>query len=347
MHTLTASTKVVPEDWNRELAGLQSCPFHSHQWSCYSAENNGQSPLYFTLRDAAGGVAALTHGLVVRRFPRRIPVFRSLSFGSLPAYSTPEALDELIGRIRDYAAGHGFMTVEWNSFGSPEACRLTQALPKTGKKRWEFLIALGDSEEALWKRLHGKKRNMIAKAKKSGLRVDRAHTLEQLRDYRQLAMQTWQRKTAMGIPFPKPPEEATLEKMRRHLIDHGLGRFYLAYDDAAAVAGAFFLEFAGTAYYVLSAAAEEGLKKSAPDLLIWNAMVDSRNSGCRTLNLGGLAESELNGLPLEQAGLYHFKERFSATIHPCFTAGIVLNPLFYRLWKSLGKIKKGYRGIGV
>lgn len=343
MYRLTASSTADRASWNQALQRLHGSPFHTHEWSLYSAENKGCSTLYFQLSDSSNAIVAMAHGTVATRLSDKIPLFITLSFGSLPAYKDADALNAMIRQIQSHAGGEGYMSVEWNSFGSPGACRLCNCLPTGGNKRWEFLVDLNGSEEALWKRLHSKKRNMINKAAKSGLRIERAESAAQIRRYRELAIKTWQRKKKQGIRFPAPPAEPQFERMKRRLIDTGIGRMYLAYHGPVPAAGAFFAGFAGTAYYVLSAADETGLKKSAPDLLIWTAMGDYLRDGCRSFNLGGVSENELNNDALEQSGLYHFKIRFSAQVQQCFKAAIVLKPARHRLWQLLAAVKTTVR----
>lgn len=344
MYHLTASHSVEPDNWDQALHRLNGCPFHSYKWSRYSGENRDRPIIYFTLTDSKGTMLALAHGQVNRPMPGGHSSFQSISFGSFPAYTDAESLNAMIQKIEDYSSHKGFMSIEWRSFGTPEACSLCSVLPE-GKKRWEFIVDLEGSQEDLRKRLHGKKRNLIKKAEKSGLRVELAQSREQILSYRNLAMKTWQRKTDQGIRFPKPPREAQFKLMKKRLIDPGIGKMYLAYDGSDPVAGAFFAGFYDSAYYVLSAAIETGLKKSAPDLLIWTAMCDYQGEGVRRFNLGGVSENEVPDGSLEQSGLYHFKIRFSAQVKPCFNSSNILKPNRYRLWQLFNAAKPKLRSM--
>lgn len=345
MYQLTVSNSVDPKAWNHALKALQGCPFHTYEWSQYSAENRGRPVVYFTLTDDGGNSVALAHGQVNNRLSRGRKIFRSLDFGSFPAYKNAESLNVIIQHVQTYASENGFMSIDWTSFGTPDACKACNVLSENGKKRWEFIVDLEGTEEELRKRLHGKKRNLIKKAEKSGLRIERAQSNEQVLRYRDLALKTWQRKTKQGIRFPMPPDESQFILMKRHLIDPGIGRMYLAYDDTEAVAGAFFAGFADTAYYVLSAAGETGLKKSAPDLLIWTAMRDYQGDGVGRLNLGGVSEDEVPENGLEKSGLYHFKIRFAAQVIPCFNSKNTLKPKQYRFWQLVNAVKPKLRSV--
>lgn len=345
MYQLTVSHSVEPEKWNHALKDLQGCPFHTYEWSRYSGENRGRPVVYFTLTDEGGNIAALAHGQVSSRLSGNRKNFRSLGFGSFPAFKDAESLNGIIQHVRNYASGDGFMSIDWTSFGTPDACKSCNVLSENGKKRWEFIVDLEGTEEDLRKRLHGKKRNLIKKAEKSGLRIERAQSRDQVLGYRDLALKTWQRKTEQGISFPMPPGENQFMLMKRHLIEPGIGRMYLAYDDTDAVAGAFFAGFADTAYYVLSAAGETGLKKSAPDLLIWTAMRDYQGDGVSRFNLGGVSEDEVPENELEKSGLYHFKIRFAAQVKPCFNSKSILKPKQYQFWRLFDAVKPKLRSV--
>jgi hypothetical protein len=339
MYQLNVSATIDRNKWNQSLNSLNANPFHTYEWSIYSSENSGYSPIYFTQSDSIGGLSAVSHGVVKSHISSKVTPFRTLRFGSLPAFTDSDALNKLVQKIHSYAAAKGFMLVDWNSFGSPAASMLCNVWPNDRKKRWEFLVELGNNEEQLWKYLHGKKRNMIKKAMKSGLHVQRVQNEDKVICYRDLAMKTWKRKQEQGIPFPVPPGRECFERIKRLLIDPGIGRMYLAYDGIEPIAGAFFVSYVGVVYYVMSAADQIGLKKSAPDLIIWTAMVDYMTEGCRSFNLGGVSEDELHGKPLERSGLYNFKVRFSAKVHPCFKASVIVNPFRHRIYRMLKRIK--------
>jgi lipid II:glycine glycyltransferase (peptidoglycan interpeptide bridge formation enzyme) len=123
------------------------------------------------------------------------------------------------------------------------------------------------------------------------------------------------------------------------LIDRGLGRLYIAYEGDKPIAGAFFAGFNRKTYYMLSAANGEGLQKAAPDLVLWTALTDYLHEGYKLFNFGGLSEGELNGSPLEESGLFHFKKRFSSQERLCYKGYLELRPRLHTLFQVLGKIR--------
>jgi len=344
MFTLVCRSTVDSGRWNQAVVRLIGCPFHSYEWSRFSSENNGRPALYFALRDSAGEIVAQSYGLAENKLFARLPRFRILSFGSLPAYKDPFALREMMRQVQVFGAQQGFMAVEWNSFGTPRACRLAD-IPRNsiGQRRWEFVVDLERSEENLWESLHGKKRNLIRKAVNSALRIETAQDISQILLYRSLAEETWRRKCNAGIPFPAPAGEDYFKRVKRMLIDKKIGRMVLAYDGPRPVAGALFVGFNQSAYYVISAANETGLKMSAPDLVLWKTMTAYLQEGYKTFNLGGLSEHELGNDPLEQSGLYHFKKRFCAEVHECYKSLSVIRPREQRVYGRLAPLKSKIR----
>ena len=232
-----------------------------------------------------------------------------------------------------------------HSFGTPFGTEILQELGFSVSKRWEFLIDLYMSEEDLWKKIHSKKRNLIRKGQKTGLQIEKAEHLEQVLQYRELAKETYERKTKQGIPFPEPGDESYYKLLKNKLIDIDLGRLYLAYDEKQVVAGAFFVGYNKKAYYMLSSANDIGLKKSAPDLILWTCMTDYQKEEYKEFNLGGVSESELNNQPLEKSGLYHFKKRFSAEAHPCYKGTLVLRPTTHKIYNFLKVTKSRLSGF--
>jgi lipid II:glycine glycyltransferase (peptidoglycan interpeptide bridge formation enzyme) len=218
----------------------------------------------------------------------------------------------------------------------------TEILQELGfqvEKRWEFLVHIEGSEDELWRRVHTKKRNLIRKGRKEKLGVKRAAEFQDVMQFRALAVETYNRKTQQGVSFPQPAEDTYYRLLKERLIDAGLGRLYMAYEGDQAIGGAFFVGFNATAYYMLSSATEEGLRKAAPDLILWTAMTDFLKEGFRLFNLGGLSERELEGRPLEESGLYHFKKRFGAEVHPCYKGRLILRPTQFKLYSLLKTVK--------
>jgi len=332
-------TKVDPVAWNAEVQKLNGCPFHTHEWSLFSASGNDAAPLYLRWVDEDSAVRAVGIGYEKKRSVAGVPFYKALSMGSFPAFDSSLSAVQVLDPLIRYCRGHAFTFLDINSFGTPHGTEMLHEFNFEISKRWEFLVTLGKTEEELWKTVHSKKRNLIRKGQKEGIRVARVYDSEEVMQFRVLAIETYKRKTEQGISFPRPAEEAYHRLLKEQLIDTGLGRLYLAYDGNQPISGAFFAGFNGSAYYMLSSAGEEGLKKAAPDLVLWTAMADYLNEGFNLFNLGGISGKDLNGQPLEQSGLYHFKIRFGADVYPCFKGELVLRHKQFKLYSFLKALK--------
>jgi Acetyltransferase (GNAT) domain len=336
---IEALPQVDPHAWNVEVQRLKGCPFHSYEWSLFSASANESASLYLRWLNEDGAVLAAGIGYEKNKNIAGLPFYKRLSLGSFPACDGPlpgsQMLDSLVSSSRE----RGFMSLAINSFGTPYGTEILHEFGFEVTKRWEFLMDMDGNEDDLWKKIHSKKRNLIRKGQKERLMVNRIFDLKKLMQFRSLALETYNRKKDQGISFPRPAEETHYRLLKERLLDTGLGRLYMAYDGDQAVSGAFFVGFNGTAYYMLSSANDQGLKKSAPDLILWTCMTDYQREGYKIFNLGGVSEHDLNGQILEKSGLYHFKKRFSADVHPCYKGTLVLRPKQFKLYSVLKEVR--------
>jgi hypothetical protein len=337
MHHLEIVQNVKPTEWNDEVIRLNGCAFHTYEWSLFSSEVNQEKPVYFRLKND-DKIIAQSFGLKTSRTLLKKELFKSLSFGSLPAAENGATQKIMVEKLIQYAQKDSVTSISFHSFGTPYGSDILQELGFSVSKRWEFLLDLCDNEENLWKKVHSKKRNLIKKGQKSGIIVKRCSDISEVLELRQLALATQKRKESADIDFPVA-DESYYRSIKERLIDIDIGRLYLAYDGSRAIAGAFFVGFHGSAYYVLSSADKEGLDKAAPDLILWTCMTDFQKEGYRIFNLGGISELDLHGTPFEESGLYHFKKRFSADEVPCYRSELIPRPVNMKLWTGLRKAK--------
>lgn len=338
LKNLSVSNHVRADEWDNDVIRLNGTSLHSYTWSRYSAENNSAIPVYFRLKDTSQQVVALSFGLLTEK-KMGITLYSSLSFGSLATANDPAMTRLMACEIYQYSKDKHIVSLSMNSFGTPHGSEIIPEIGLTGSRRWEFLLDIGCTEKELWEKIHSKKRNLIRKGQKEGLTIVCSNDGHDLQQYRNLAQDTYERKTRQGIPYPKPGNAESINRMQKHLLDSGLGRLYLAFKNDQVVAGAFFTAFNHKVYYMLSSSGDIGLKLAAPDLILWTAMIDYQKEGFTVFNFGGLSETELNHLPLEKSGLYHFKKRFSPDVVPCYKGSLVLRPRQYKLYSFVKKLK--------
>jgi len=340
MIKLDVSRNVDPEAWNSHVIRLDGTCFHTYEYSLFGEEIYGTNPLYFSGRDEGGELKALAVGRIRIKAFGGVSLFKILSFSSLPACHDNETRDAMLPDILENARSQGIMILNINSFSTPFDMKIIKELGFNVKKRWEFVLSLDQTEEKLWEKISPKKRNKIRKGEKKNLLIKELTDLSDVLELRGLELETQKRKTERGIPYPVAGESYFIS-LKNKLIDKGIGRLYLAYDNELnCLAGAFFGVFNKTVYYMLSAANDDGLKLAAPDAILWRAIKDHLSKGYNTFNLGGISESELFGQPLEKAGLYMFKKSFASTAKPCCHGSIILRPYVYRFYKLLKWMKR-------
>jgi hypothetical protein len=339
MNSLQVLETVDPEEWNNDVMLLNGCCFHSYEWSLFSTEQNNSKPLYFRWYDESGSLRCLAFGLLKIKSLAGVPVYKTLSFGSFPVSDNDNATQSMVNAVISYSHKNNITSLGIHSFGTPFGTEILKQLDFSVEKRWEFLLDIDMAEDDLWKKVHSKKRNLIRKGQKAKLRVEKAIRLDQLMQLRELALETQERKRSQGIPFPEVGGEPYYRLLKSKLIDIGLGRLYLAFDGDQPMAGSFFVNYNKSAYYMLSSANDQGLKNSAPDLILWTCITDYQREGYKICNLGGVSEKDLNGQPLEESGLYHFKKRFSADEHLCYKGTLILKPITNKIYTFIRKTK--------
>lgn len=109
----------------------------------------------------------------------------------------------MAGELLKYCREKNIAVLSMNSFGTPYGSEVLSELGFSVSRRWEFILNLQMTEAELFQKFHSKKRNLIRKAEKSGLRVITSSDLDFLLKYRELAMETLARKKARVSIFLK------------------------------------------------------------------------------------------------------------------------------------------------
>ncbi|MFC1814841.1 lipid II:glycine glycyltransferase FemX [Thermodesulfobacteriota bacterium] len=338
MTNLQILNDVDPTEWNNDVVRLNGCCFHSYEWSLFSSEGANTKPLYFRLYNELNTLRSLAIGRLTTKNLAGIPVYKTFSLGCLPVSDSKSAFRVMVNEIISYCRKNHIVSLGIHSFGTPFGSEILQDQGFSVEKRWEFLLDIDSKEEEIWKKFDSKKRNKIRKALNTELRIEKGLSLDNVMQFRELALETQRRKREQGISFPVA-DDTYYALLKTKVIDPGLGRLYLAYDRARPVAGAFFVGYNKSAYYMLSSANDQGLKKAAPDLILWTCIRHYKGEGYKVFNFGGVSERELKGQPLEKSGLYVFKKTFCTDVYPCYKGTIILRPINYKIYKLLKKSK--------
>ena len=160
--------------------------------------------------------------------------------------------------------------------------------PSNKCKRIPFgshVIDLSLSEEALWKNVHSKHRNVIRKAEKESVVIKKGRA-ELMEDYAALERQTQERtgRKASGLGY--------YEKQIKALGDNII--VYVAYKDDVPQAGGVFYYNNKMCYYMYGATAKGAFTGSA-NLLIWTAINDMKADGVSEFSFVGCRINEDHG----------------------------------------------------
>jgi CelD/BcsL family acetyltransferase involved in cellulose biosynthesis len=270
-------------------------PFHHPSWSGLLGETYGFRAFALVREDDNGEIVG---GLPVMEIalPAQRPRWVSLPFtdhcAPLKARDVPQgAFAEELDAARRQAA---IRRLEIRARLTGEAC----APQYPGAVR-HVLSLSGDAEDVLHAVRYPQVRRSVGKALREGVVVRASETEADVTNvFYSLHLMTRRR---LGIPI-QPRRYFRL--LWHRLLEPGLGRLFLAYRGADAVAGAIVLRSNGIAIYKYSASDHRARRLRANNLLVWRAIQWSIEGGATTLDLGRT--------DIAQEGLRTFKSGWGA-----------------------------------
>ncbi len=152
-------------------------------------------------------------------------------------------------------------------------------------------IRFGSSRE------HAAIKRAVNKARRSGVRVREAHSLQDLRCWYQLYLETMR---TNAVP-PRPVR--FFEALWRNTRDAPLMQVLLAESAGRLIAGSIFLEFGGTMFYAFNGRRSDALSARPNDAIHWEAIQRACTAGYRTYDLGEV--------PAGNDGLAQYKRKWS------------------------------------
>lgn len=155
------------------------------------------------------------------------------------------------------------------------------------------------SPEAVWENLTSKNRNMIRKARKSGLRVYNGRSPAVYETFRGIYNATMDKDHAEEYYYFAP---AFYESVLNDL-SHNTQVFYAQTEDGIMAAASIMLTANGRMNYHLSGSRRELQRLAPTNLLLYEAALWGCANGCKTMHLGG-------GVGSGEDSLYQFKKAF-------------------------------------
>lgn len=162
-------------------------------------------------------------------------------------------------------------------------------------RRGQWTDLPSDPQE-LWDGIHGKTRNSVRKAEKSGVTVRVGVGTGDWDRMEELHAQNMARIGAL------PKTRRTLDLLRTSLDGDGRCDLWIAEHESLVVAAVVCIEAGGFVEYVVPAFDEDRRDLQALSLVVWTAMADATRRGARVFNWGGT--------PFGQDGVHRFKSRW-------------------------------------
>lgn len=177
------------------------------------------------------------------------------------------------------------------------------------------VMDLAMTPQRIWEEsIHQKHRNVIVKAKRSGLvyRVDEAlEAIDVFKEMYRARMKT------LNVHDFYIFNDAYFKKIKRTLT---AGSFFgLVYFGDCLIAGALFFKHGEYGHYHLAASDERYNNLSPNNFLIFQTALYMQENGVKSFNLGGGTDKS------EKNGVFKFKQRFSKDTRPFYTSKIIID----------------------
>lgn len=186
------------------------------------------------------------------------------------------------------------------------------------------VVDLEQDIDVLFGNVHSKHRNVIKKAQKDGVIIDKGRNAKLIADYFTIDVETWSRsgKRASG--------ENAIKKQVDILGDDII--IYMAYLNGEAQSGAIYYFNENMCYY-MHGANKNGPHIGSGNLLQWQAMLDMKALGVKKFSFVGCRINEDEDSKYH--GIQRFKERFGGQLIQGIMFKKVLNPFMFSLSQLL------------
>lgn len=281
--------------------------FHHPAWMNLLAECYGYRPFVVAVRNADGKICA---GLPMMEVNSRLAGRRwvSLPFTDYcePLYDDYESLHQLTEALAHLYQDGSTPRIELR-WGFP-----THPAIQSYSHHVLHTIKLGPDSESVASHFHHMHRRNIETAKKKGVRIERGESLEHLRVFYRLHLDTRRRK---GIPVQP---WRFFDLLRRRIIEQGLGFILLAYKEDQCLAAGVFLHWQQTLTYKYAASRTDGLNLRPNNLLFWTAIRWGCENGYTLFDMGRTDSSN--------TGLREFKNRWGSDEVPLIYSTLSATP---------------------
>lgn len=249
-------------------------------------------------------------------FESKIPFFRTINISSEPLIFSEIKKEVTLNLLWNRIKQRKPIYVNWLSYANSK-WKDKQFLKDKGfndiVKYGSHILDLNKSEKELLKNIHGKHRNVIRKAEKEGIMIEKSNDIE---NYYCLSEETYKRSEGKG------PTYIVLKRVYDCLNPSGMCRIFFAKKNNKLVAGAFML-FCGSKVIYWHGATCNNPPTGASNLLHWEMIRRFKSEGYRWYDFGGAY------LSIEGKGrdITRFKERFGGNLEIFYGGYKIYSPL--------------------
>jgi lipid II:glycine glycyltransferase (peptidoglycan interpeptide bridge formation enzyme) len=208
---------------------------------------------------------------------------------------------ELISQMEKVAKKHRAMDVWLSPYKDEDLQRLLSEDGYKVTERFTSLIDLTQSEDDLWKNLKGETRSQVRQGKKLGLEAREVTDRKGLE-----AFYTCLSSVAGRTDMTLPPK-AFFDVLFDIFVPVKMMRIYEVTNGDQSIGNALFLYHKGTIVARYWAAYQESLKLRPYHVLIWHILIEAKQMGFQTCDLGGMP-------PDPENGIYKFKKGWGVRI---------------------------------
>lgn len=341
----TLDPRTSPE-WDAFLATRPDATvFHTSAWCRVIADTYRYRPVYIVQRGEDGAMSGGIPLMVVDSWLSSRKLV-GLPFSDVCQPLLPAAGgDSLLQAAREEATRLKATSVELRG---PTACGTLDAGFSDGPTFYQHII---DLDEKMESRVQSSARRAIRKAENQGVTVRSSTSEADMRRFYELMVLTRRKHGLLPQPW------RFFQNIHAQFMKPGDGRLLLAEHGGKVIAGDLLLRRGDQLVYKFNASDQRYLAVRPNNLLLWQAMVTGRESGCRTLDLGR-CEDDNEGLrrfkllwgsreqrlpyfhyPAEAGGgslLSSRRARAALALFVRFSPGVLLQAAGAALYRSFG-----------
>lgn len=297
---------ISADEWDKRVTQCGGNYFHTHAYAFFETNNSSVTPLFLSLFTPNGDVIGIA--VVHIESPKYWPFSmycKKASFGALPETLNPDDLLPFMHLIEGELARLGVFYVFNHAYESSNSKDILTVLGYQLNERSEFYISLEASEDEIWSKFKGSRRNKIRKAEKEGVLTEFECSIESIAQLKSMQKSALSRK---GVAVSNNNE--MVKRIKDKLVDLERAVVVTSKVDNAAINAGLFSYYNDKVYYVISGSTVDGNKFSGPAHMIWHTILQFKKMGFKSINLGGVSQQESQN----QVGLFSFKKDFGAEI---------------------------------